>query len=307
MNDPQFSRPLLDIRAFFRERSSLSVLILINIVVWGLIQLVRVALFLSNRGTAAADTDLVISYLAVPASLATLAARPWTLFTYMFLHVSVWHILFNMLWLYWFGKIFLGYLSQRTLVWVYLLGGITGGLVYICAFNIFPVFGELLPVSMALGASASVMAIVTAVAFYVPNYTMYLLFIGRIRIVWLAIGLFVIDFFMIPTGNAGGHLAHIGGALFGFVYIRLVYPAVRSRFSQGKPSFFDFISKMTRKKKKGDTDPFSSRPLSDDEYNAHRVEKQKRIDQILEKISRGGYESLTREEKEFLFKSSNKS
>jgi membrane associated rhomboid family serine protease len=267
-----------------------------------------VILYLYSRETAAADIHRVIDMLAVPAFLPNLAAQPWSLFTYMVLHESIWHILFNMLWLYWFGKIFLQYLNERQLLMTYILGGLTGGLVYILAYNIFPVFGQELPNSYALGASASVMAIVTAIAFYVPNYTIYMLFIGRVRIVYLAIALFVFDFFMIPSGNAGGHIAHIGGALFGFTWVMLIYPAIRGKFRRTGRRTFGDPWKIFRRKKYAETGgPDSARPITDDEYNARRAENQKKIDEILEKISRGGYESLTREEKELLFRSSRKS
>lgn len=303
-----FNQPSFDARSFFRERSVLTYLVILNIAIWAIIQAVKVILYLYNRETAAADIHRVIDMLAVPAFLPNLAAQPWSLFTYMVLHESIWHILFNMLWLYWFGKIFLQYLNERQLLMIYILGGLTGGLVYILAYNIFPVFGQELPNAYALGASASVMAIVTAIAFYVPNYTLSMLFIGRVRIVYLAIALFVFDFFMIPSGNAGGHIAHIGGALFGFTWVMLIYPAIRGKFRRTGMRTFGDPWKIFRRKKYAETGgPASARPMTDDEYNARRAENQKKIDEILEKISRGGYESLTREEKELLFRSSRKS
>jgi membrane associated rhomboid family serine protease len=303
-----FNQPSFDTRSFFRERSVLTYLVMLNIAIWGIIQALKVILYLYNRETAGQDIHQIIDLLAVPAYLPNLAAQPWSLFTYMVLHDSIWHILFNMLWLYWFGKIFLQYLNERQLLMTYILGGLTGGLVYILAYNIFPVFDAALENSYALGASASVMAIVTAIAFYVPNYTLNLLLIGRVRIVYLAIALFVFDFFMIPSGNAGGHIAHIGGALFGFTWVMLVYPAFRSKFKpSGTRSFGDPWKIFRRKYRDAAGGSDSARPLTDDEYNARRAENQKKIDEILEKISRGGYESLTREEKELLFKSSKKS
>lgn len=282
-----YSHQPFDPKAFFRERSVLSYLVILNIAIWTVIQILKVFLYLYNRETSGADLHRVIDLLAVPAYLPTLAHQPWSIFTYMVLHENIWHILFNMLWLYWFGKIFLQYLNQRQLLLVYLLGGVAGGLVYILAYNIFPVFGEVLPVAYALGASASVMAIVTAISFHVPNYSLNLLFIGRVKILYLAVALFVFDFFMIPSGNAGGHLAHIGGALFGFAWVKM--------------------NLFKRRRRSVRNDPYASRPVTDDEFNRQRAENQRRTDEILEKISRGGYESLTREEKEFLFKSSRKS
>jgi len=223
---------------------------------------------------------------------------PWTLLTYMFFHIDIWHILFNMLWFYWFGKIFLDYLSGKKLLLVYILGGISGGLLYILTFNVFPVFSSMLPKSYALGASAAVMAVVTAISFYVPNYSLNLLFIGKVKIIYLAIILFIFDFFMIPAGNSGGHLAHIGGALFGFLYIQFL-PA-------GKIKFFNNLFTRKRKQYSAYSTGGTSRPLTDEDYNLQKAERQKHTDEILEKISKGGYDSLSKEEKEFLFKSSSK-
>jgi len=199
------------------------------------------------------------------------------------------------------------YLSSRQLLFTYLGGGLAGGLLYILAFNLFPVFHDTIGSSVALGASASVMAIVTAISFFVPNYSIQLLFIGRIRILYLAIFLFVFDFFAIPTGNAGGHLAHIGGALFGY-FFSLWMRKTKYAYSTG---VFTSILKKIRlafrpRLKVSSSKPYSARPKTDEDYNVEKNSRQKRIDIILEKISRGGYESLTKEEKDFLFQSSGK-
>jgi membrane associated rhomboid family serine protease len=300
----QPSNPLEEVKRFFSQGSGLSLLILANIVIWALIQVMKVFLFFLNVKVDAAT--LVMPFLALPASVPLLCTRPWTIVTYMFLHTEFWHILFNMLWLYWFGRIFLEFLSSRRLILIYFLGGIAGGLVYVFAFNVFPVFTKMVPFAFALGASASVMAIVTAVSFYVPDYTIQLFLIGRIRILYLAIILFVFDFFMIPSGNPGGHLAHIGGALFGFGYIQFLKMFVKS--APGRPWFWisSFFKNFRSRKKSSAAPDNTARPLSDEEYNFKKKENQKRIDEILEKISKGGYDSLTKTEKEFLFKTSGK-
>jgi membrane associated rhomboid family serine protease len=251
-------------------------------------------------------TGYIVEYLALPASFGELVYRPWTIITYMFLHIDIFHILFNMLWLYWFGKIFLGYLKPRQLLSTYLLGGIAGGLLYMIAYNTFPVFSDTLFLSKALGASASVMAIVTAISFYVPNYTIHLLFLGRIKILYLAIALFVIDFFMIRSSNSGGHIAHIGGALWGFAF---AYYYRRGK-DIGKMFHIDlkkFVKPFMKEKKKPFKNVYSNeRPMTDEEYNKARAQQEKKIDEILDKISKSGYESLTTEEKDMLFNSSNK-
>jgi len=291
-----------NLKRFFREGSVLANLIIVNVAVWLLVQVFRIIFFLYNQPDADLATTSIIRIFGVPAFIPSLFNKPWSVVTYMFLHVDIWHILFNMLWLYWFGKIFQEYLGSKKLLTVYILGGISGALVYILAFNVFPVFATSLPQSYALGASASVMAIVTAISFKVPEYTITLLFFGRIRILVLAIALFIFDFFMIPAGNAGGHIAHIGGAIFGFLYIQIISKNLWSglKVNRVKKNYF---YKKNRSSGMSDNDP---RPLSDDEYNRQKVEKERLMDSILDKISKGGYDSLTRDEKEFLFKSSGK-
>jgi membrane associated rhomboid family serine protease len=305
--DNNYNRPLFDPRSFFTQRTALTYLVLVNIAVFLIIQVIRVPAYLMNPGTSGTIVADILNYLAVPAYIPALARHPWTLLTYMFLHEDIWHILFNMLWLFWFGKIFLEYLSQGKLWVVYILGGLSGGIIYILAFNTFPVFHSYVQLSYALGASASVMAVVTAISFYVPNYSLYMLFFGRVKIVYLAIALFIIDFFMIPAGNAGGHIAHIGGALFGFFYARFILPrAIGNHFPLFSDMFAGLKKIFSRGRRASDPIADRGRAMSDDDYNLQKAERQKRIDQILEKISKGGYDSLTREEKDFLFKSSGK-
>ena len=301
------SSPFNDIGQFFRRNNALSRLILINAAVWLLIKMVIVLLFLFNKPDPAIAEGWFLKVFAIPAFLPSLLLRPWSILTYMFLHFDFFHILFNMLWLYWFGIIFLQYLTSRQMMMVYLLGGISGGFLYILAFNIFPVFAGALPDSLALGASASVMAIVTSISFYVPNYSVQFLFIGRVKILYLAIVLFVIDFFSISTGNSGGHIAHIGGAFFGYFYVMMLRNGYFQslgrtvRFSEQMMSFF---SSKNRTKKS--TSGQYQRPVTDEDYNLNKKLNQQRTDEILEKIKKGGYESLSKAEKEFLFKASGK-
>jgi membrane associated rhomboid family serine protease len=306
--NPYNKNPLDEIRQFFVHRTMLSNLILINVGVWLLVKITDVFLFLNLQPGTTSSNEWLLPFLAVPAYIPSLIKVPWSPLTYMFLHYDFWHILFNMLWLFWFGKIFIQYLSSRQLLQTYLIGGFTGAFFYIAAFNFFPVFQASLPLSYALGASASVMAIVTAISFYVPNYTIQLLFIGRVKIIYLAIILFIFDFFAIPGNNSGGHIAHIGGALWGFAYILLVRKGFGSLFSINSSGWINAFRKKfsTGRHKQSSSYNFNGRPVSDEEYNLEKKAKQKKIDEILEKISKGGYESLTKSEKEFLFKSSGK-
>ena len=201
-----------EIKLTFRNGSNLTRLIYINIVVFILLSIVAgIGFLLNNQEISGKALDL----FSVPASFNALLLRPWTLITYMFTHKDIWHILFNMLWLYWFGRIFLEYLDERKLVAVYLLGGISGAMVYILSFNITGVVAD----SVAIGASASVMAVVIAIATYVPDYTVQLFLFGRIKIKYMALAIFILTSIMDFSVNSGGKLAHIGGAFFGYFYI----------------------------------------------------------------------------------------
>jgi membrane associated rhomboid family serine protease len=305
----EYKNPLYGIGQFFRSGSALSILIIINAAIWLFLAFIRVPLFLSSLPEASV-TGFIIEYLALPALPELLAVHPWTLFTYMFLHIDFFHILFNMLWLFWFGKIFMEYLSSRKLVLTYILGGIAGGLLYILFYNVFPVYAEQRNASYALGASAAVMAIVSTISFYTPNYPVHLFLLGRLRIIYIFLILFVLDFFMIRSGNSGGHIAHIGGALFGIGYATIIRKGYNLKelvdFIKGGSirtvKTFDTASRRWSSRKR----ERPVRKMNDDEYNLMRAEKQKKIDEILDKIKNSGYESLTKAEKEFLFKQSQK-
>ncbi|HEX7493677.1 MAG TPA: rhomboid family intramembrane serine protease [Bacteroidales bacterium] len=288
-----------DIKLTFRNGSNLTRLIYINIAVFFLITLVAVIGFLLNNTEISGKA---LDLFSVPASLNTLLLRPWTLITYMFTHKDIWHILFNMLWLYWFGRIFLEYLDGRKLVAVYLLGGISGALVYIVSFNIFPAFTGIISDSVAIGASASVMAIVIAIATYVPDYTVQLFLLGRIKIKYMALAIFVLTSIMDFSVNSGGKLAHIGGAFFGYFYILNLRHG--RDIGKGFNSIIDFFATIFKPRKK--LKVTHKKVATEYEYNKIKTDHQKLINKILDKISKGGYDSLTKEEKETLFNESQK-
>jgi len=288
-----------DIKRTFHNGSYLVRLIIINVAVFIFLTLVAIAGYLLNKQGLAAGA---VNIFSVPASPEALLLRPWTLITYMFTHKDIWHILFNMLWLYWFGTIFLHYIGQKKLVAVYLLGGISGAILYIISFNIFPAFTGMVADSSAIGASASVMAVVIAIAVYVPDYTVNLFLLGRIKIKYMALAIFILTSFMDFSVNSGGKIAHIGGALFGYLYsgnlrkgrdigkwINLIIDRIVTLFKPKKKM------KVTYKK-----------PVDDYDFNKQKADHQNRINAILDKISKGGYESLTKEEKDLLFRESQK-
>jgi len=288
-----------EIKESFKKGSTLTRLIYINLAVFILVNLAEAIFFLSNNH---ARFSGFLVQLAVPADLSLLLKRPWTLVTYMFTHKGFIHILFNLLWLFWFGKVFLEYFNGKKLVGVYILGGLSGAVFYIVAFNLFPVFNQTLILSIALGASASVTAIAIAVASYVPNYTWNLMFIGRVRIIYVAIALFVISSLIEFTDNTGGKIAHIGGAIFGYLYT--------VRYKQGKDmtrglnNFLEKLFVLLRPKPKIRVTHRKSE--TDMDYNKRKADEQKEVDRILDKIAKSGYSSLSAKEKEILFRQSKK-
>lgn len=238
-------------------------------------------------------SNLVDSYLAVPSNLQTLLYRPWTLFTYMFIHADFFHILFNMLWLYWIGKILEEYLNGKKITFIYIVGGLVGAFFYIACYNLFPVFSEKVAISTAVGASGAVTAIIFATATLLPNHTISLILLGPVRLVWIAIFYFVIDFVSLLGPNAGGSLAHIGGGIFGFLFIK----SLQKGNDWSKP-FEDFFKPKPKLK------------VVSTNYNAPQKPKkasipaQEEVDNILDKISQTGYDNLTKKEKEILFNAS---
>lgn len=289
-----------EIKDSYRWGSVLTRLIYINIAVFVILRLVQTVLTLTTGPYGEADYPLLL-WLSLPSDPATLIFRPWTLITYMFVHYNFLHVLFNLLYLYWFGKLFLEFLKPRQLLGVYLLGGLAGALLYLFAFNLIPSFYSFFPSSILMGASASVMAILFAVSTYRPNHTIYLLFIGAARLKYIALAALLIDLISIPTlDNTGGHLAHLGGALMGYLYAQLLLKNTDitkpiTVITTSVQNLFKPRTKLTVAHKK---------PLSDMEYNALKVKKQQEVDRVLEKIKTSGYESLTQDEKKTLFEAS---
>ena len=191
-------------------------LIYINVAVFAVVFLLKIIFMLFQIDS----FEHVISYLEVPSNLVTLLCHPWTLVTYMFLHYDVLHILFNMLWLYWLSDLFLNVYSQRHLVGLYVFGGLGGALFFIIAYNIFPYFSSVVWNSYLLGASASVLAIMGALLYSIPDYSINLMLIGRIRFKYMALFIIALDV-LFMMNNPGQHFAHLGGMLFGYILIRI--------------------------------------------------------------------------------------
>lgn len=288
---------ITDLKYRFKTSNSVIKLIYINVGLFIVIRLAAVFFVLFN-----VEGVPLLNYLNMPSDPTALLYKPWTAVTYMFTHYDFLHILFNMLWLYWFGNIFLQFFNPRRLVGVYLLGGIAGALLFLFSYNIFPYFQAQAAVSSLIGASASVMAIVFAVSFYRKDYEINLLLIGRIKLIYLALFTLVIDMLAITSSNAGGHIAHIGGALFGIWFA--------SRMAAGKDltaplnRLIDKIVNIWKPKPKMRVT--YKRAETDYDYNARKHRESADLDAILDKLKRSGYESLSSEEKKRLFDASKK-
>ena len=275
----------------FRSGSKLYLLIGINVIVFLAITAFSIFEKLVFR-TVVVDT-LTQEYLALPAYLPKLALRFWTPLTYMFIHAGFFHILFNMLWLYWIGQIFEEFLGEKRTLGVYLLGGLSGAVLFVVCYNIFPAFTQsgLLINSSAVGASAAVMAVIVGAATIVPNYTIMLFGVFSVKIKWIAIFYIVLDFLGIVGPNAGGELAYLGGALFGFIYVKQL---------QNGRDMIAAIAGIFKKRSKLKVASVNRDKDSSD------TPKQEEIDRILDKISTTGYENLSKQEKETLFRASKK-
>ncbi len=277
-----------DIKYQFRYGNMVVKLIFINVgvfIFFGLLSLL--GFVLQDKSL----YNILLTKAQMPASFSALLYQPWSAFTYMFLHTGLLHIVFNMLWLYWFGEIFELYLGDNKILPLYLIGGVSGAIVYALSYNLLPVFKPQLNISLMMGASASVFAIVFGAATLAPNYEVRLLFLGNVRIKYIALVSLLLDVINIPYGNAGGYLAHVGGAVSGYFFIKTL---------QGGIDVASIFKRKT-KMKVSRTENFSK------SSSAKRNDsEQQRVDEILDKIARSGYDSLSKVEKDFLFKFSNK-
>lgn len=289
-----------DLKEKFRRGNIHIQLIYINAAVFILAALTGVLLQLFNHSLRG-----IFEWVELPASPERFLVQPWSLLTYMFMHAGLLHVVFNMLWLYWFGELFLHFFSAKHLRGLYILGGVCGGLLYMLAYNLFPYFRPMVPYSFMLGASASVLAVVTATAYREPDYPIRLLLFGTVRLKYLALVVVGADLLFITSDNAGGHIAHLGGALAGLwfawslsrgrditAWINRAADAIYGLF-QGKP-----------RKPKMKVHYGGGGRQADYDYNARKKAQSDEIDRILDKLRKSGYDSLTAEEKKSLFDAS---
>ncbi|PZR22026.1 MAG: rhomboid family intramembrane serine protease [Flavobacterium psychrophilum] len=247
------------------------------------------------------DLPFTADWLSLSSNPADLLWKPWSLITYAFLHAGFLHILFNMLMLVFAGRLFMTFFTQKQLFGVYILSAIFAGIVYILSYNTLPMLAGS-GVSKMVGASAAIMALLIATAVYSPLYEVRLLLIGRVKLWHIAIVFVVLDLIYASAQNSGGHLAHLAGSLFGFTYIKLLQNG--TDLTKGVSAVLDFFANIFKPGKKT---PFktvhrNNAPVQKATAKPQKDITQKQIDDILDKISKSGYDSLTKEEKEFLFK-----
>ncbi|GEO06738.1 rhomboid family intramembrane serine protease [Adhaeribacter aerolatus] len=285
--------------AFNRHDNSLNQLILINILVFVALILLRTILWL-------AQTDYfgtIMSWLSLPSDPVDLLWHPWTIFTYFFTHRDWLHIIFNMLNLYWFGMLIREYLGSKKLVSLYILGGLSGAVLYLLFYNFVPFFIQRGSAEM-IGASASVLAIIVAAATLLPDYTFNLLLLGPVKIKWIAWFLVLLSVSGAVGDNAGGNVAHLGGALLGYIFIRqLKNGSDMGRFIHSTWAYISGLFSRRPRMKVSYKNPATATYAAS---SASGKPSQNEIDFILDKISKSGYESLSKEEKQKLFRASQK-
>lgn len=293
-----------DLRRRFEQGDIVTRLLFINVGVFLCSQLLKI-----GYGLFQYSFTWIERWLALSASFTALIGKPWTLITYMFLHADLWHILFNMLWLYWFGALFLRFFTSRHLLGLYLLGGIFGGLMYMVCYNVFPYFSSHVPYATLVGASASVLAIVVATAVRAPEMPVRLLILGELKLKYFALLTIILDLLMINSANAGGHLAHLGGALSGWLF---AYGLSTGRdYTAWITRAYDFIAGLFQRKAQP---RMKVRPTATQTETASSAEpikptptqpaKDEEIERILEKLRTSGYAALSADEKKRLFDAS---
>ena len=292
--------------AFNRPDNGLVQIILINLVIYVGLIFLRVILTFSGAG---GGYDQFMQWIMLPAAVPEFITKPWTIITYFFLHERFFHILFNMLFLYWFGKIIKEFLGGSKVVNLYVLGGLAGGIFYMLIYNTIPLFADRIDSSMMLGASAGVFAVVVGAATFMPNYTILLMFIGPVRIKYIALFYVILAFAQSTGANAGGELAHLGGAAIGFIYIKQLQRG--TDWGKWIHSFFAFIKSFFKSQpkvkvtyRKTAKTKSTSKDRTTSKTNPIDSASQEEIDAILDKISQSGYESLSKEEKQKLFNAS---
>lgn len=293
-------------QVFQKRNNAIVQLIVINVIVFFLVNFsgVLFELFYPNSGV----REMISGWFSLPNHIEPLLRKPWTFLTYMFTHRGFFHIIFNMLWLYYIGSIFQEFQGAKKVISTYILGGFFGAIFYMLAMNIFPLFANFSKEYPIQGASAGVYALIIATTTLLPDYSIRMMFIGNVKLKWLALVMIGFDLLSLAGTNAGGHFAHLGGALFGYLYV------IQLRKGRDLASGFNFVvDKIVTLFSPRSRMKVTKRPTQSSNYNKSATttaaskpkisaSRQEVIDKILDKISVSGYDSLTKEEKEILFK-----
>jgi membrane associated rhomboid family serine protease len=291
----QHSRNLIDeIKHQLTHGTMTNRLIIYNVIVFVIILLVNAVLSLS-----VSQITLSEYLFALDTDLLGFIQKPWGILTSIFSHFGLWHLIFNMLFLYFSGQLYEQIFDKRRLWQTYLFGGIAGGLLEIAAHYLFPSFQN--TDNVVVGASGSIMAIFTALAFHSPNIRVSLFGIMPVKIYFIAIFFLLNDLIGISNQSDNvAHFAHLGGALFGLISIQSLHS--KSNILNILAGFFDRMKKSVNSNKSQRSS--KSKFKTDEQYNLEKKIRQEKTDAILDKISKSGYESLTKEEKDFLFNQS---
>ncbi|GAB3797638.1 rhomboid family intramembrane serine protease [Spirosoma humi] len=293
---------------FNKPNNTLVQLILINVVIFLVLLVTKVSLTMAQNS----GYGFIMSQLLIPGDLNAFLHKPWTLFTYFFTHEEIFHILYNMLFLYWFGRLIDEYLGNRRLMGLYIMGGVAGGLLYLAMYTLVPYFQNQADTARMLGASAAAFSVAVGAATLLPNYTFHLLFFGPVRIKYIVFFFIILSVAQSAGSNAGGNLAHLGGALMGFAYVKLL----QNGTDLGRPIYWladgwsnllrpkPAIKVSYRQRSNANTQASTYASPSGATATSASTPDQDEVDTILDKISRSGYESLTREEKQKLFRAS---
>ena len=280
-------------------------LIIINIAVFIFFILLQIIYDATDKSSSSSFfIQAFVESISFPLNINTLLHSPWSLITSMFSHGEILHLFWNMITLYWFGKILSDYTSEKKIIPLYILGGISGAIVTFLIVNTIPALA-VYQSKFIMGASASVTAIIIASATLVPNVKINLLFIGPVKLLYVALFVIFIDILNISMqASLVGNLSHLGGALMGFLFIVQYKKGVD--MSKGITKFLDWLSGLFKSGPKSKMNVAYKRKVSDEEYNYNKKMEQDTIDKILDKISKSGYDSLSKTEKEILFKASGK-
>ncbi len=291
-----------NLKTRFKQGNAVTKLLFLNIGVFVALRLLLVVLSLFRI-----QAEPVMEFIQMPSSLSVLWQVPWTVFTYMFVHLDLMHILFNMLWLYFFGGLFLRWLKPVQFWMVYGVGGLMGAVFFWGAYQFFPAYQGI--DATLIGASASILALGIAVALYRPDEPVPLFIFGVIKLKWLVLIMVVMDLLSLNGSNAGGSFAHLGGAVAGLLF-GLGFRANLNMTSWLTP-FLNGIANLRKPKSKMRVTyqrPTSEKSYTsadpDQEYRDRKKVDGERLDAILDKIKKSGYETLSSDEKRFLFESS---